>query len=867
MNLQHLAALLGGHETPAAVSLSSAALAAMDPDTQASEYGQMLEELTRMTHEMAGGLRESSQALGMPFPSLGGMESILGVPRISVEEATNKANRWRSSLFDSVERLRRILERHEDTIRKRWTKKTQQQRKAILLNAWPNMAWNHRPDFHALRRDEERQSEPTRFREVYMWPHMNQEDLCNGKTFLLLLDARGHSPPIDFRFADIESIGVGVKFGALTPKTIPGPYYMSFRECSRNEYGKIIRTESYADWGTGIHVNPADGLDLLEIQERVQRFLVSACEVLLHDKGPDLTSGDPVALPAPLTIEDSEWRSVATLATRAPYTRPETTDLLKLKDLIDARLAAAEDHILSLHEDPGYFATHVREWGDHHMLMVLDDKRKAAPQVANAAQKREFLRWKCVPNAVYSAFEDAYWWGALQKHFQEVIEMDRTFHERGLEREEQLPGFLAALQKVKRILLNPMELYLYQRLNSQYPASPSMRTYFQRRTDPADPRRVFIETRSADDGETNDELMWLLNRLNDRERVHVCGMGNLCVELDRLIQSDSKQKKRITAMLDDLISDIGLTAELYNQLSRYWPRIFLLERGVKHLSMQEYQLLESPWYKDVQAPMNSIYAAQGSMQLGSDADVLSDLFQYPVSKRRTQENVEIMQRAERHLDHLWGKIRKSLRDGMDEKSHLVISALLPARDEIRRTKDWQAPVSLAQKANTDAMVEDMKNLDLERERRSEKTIANEVSAPRTIKTKTRSQQLTDSAHVGPIDPTQEQHEDSIPQPQTFSLKKRALKVFSTIFHNPLSPDQPGEIPWAEFLHAMSCMDFIPRKLYGSVWQFSPRRKALERSIHFHEPHPSGKIPYHNARRMGRRLNRAYGWDAETFEAE
>ena len=101
----------------------------------------------------------------------------------------------------------------------------------------------------------------------------------------------------------------------------------------------------------------------------------------------------------------------------------------------------------------------------------------------------------------------------------------------------------------------------------------------------------------------------------------------------------------------------------------------------------------------------------------------------------------------------------------------------------------------------------------------------------------------------------------------FRLKSRALKVFKALFYNPSQSDLPGEIQWWDFLFAMAATGFAPEKLYGSVWQFTPSGLDVERSIQFHEPHPVGKIPFRNARRIGRRLSRAYGWHGAMFALE
>ncbi|KAF2642863.1 hypothetical protein P280DRAFT_468167 [Massarina eburnea CBS 473.64] len=98
----------------------------------------------------------------------------------------------------------------------------------------------------------------------------------------------------------------------------------------------------------------------------------------------------------------------------------------------------------------------------------------------------------------------------------------------------------------------------------------------------------------------------------------------------------------------------------------------------------------------------------------------------------------------------------------------------------------------------------------------------------------------------------------------FKLNPRNLKVFRALFYTPSVTATPGEVPWTSFLQAMKAVGFEPQKLYGSVWQFSPSGLDVEKSIQFHEPHPSGKLPYMTARRIGRRLNRAYGWASEMF---
>ncbi|KAF2739475.1 hypothetical protein EJ04DRAFT_398625, partial [Polyplosphaeria fusca] len=783
------------------------------------------------------------------------------------EEGRTLAEYWRSSLFDHWEMLGKILERHEDTIRKRWSKKSHQQRKAVLLEAWPGMPRQHRPDFYALRRDEERLDgdEPTQDRDAYLWPYINQEDLSKGKVFLILLHARGHFSPSEFRFVDIEAPHAGHQIGLLDGIGLPD-HYMSFRECSRSHYGSIVKSRSFADWGLGLNVDPADGFEILEIQERIMRFLCVACKSILHDKGPDFTASAayPIlpVLPAP-TSEESEWLSITSIALQSQYTRPEATDLLQLKALIDGRVAAADDHILALQEDPRFFADYIRELEEHNVFNILMENGKPGPKVTDVFRRKKLYNEFIFPAVVYTAIESAYWWHELKKLFEEVLKAERIFTERMLTKEEDLPGFVLQLQKLKRLLIDHMELYLFQRLQAHYPASSPMRSYFLRKTDPEDPRILRVETRSSDDGETKDELMWLLNRLNDARRVHKCGMASLLLEIDRLMFSDKKQKNRITALLADTLSDMGLVAEIQHQLERYRPRIFLTsQRVVKHLSVQEFPLQRSPWYKDIQEPLNELFKVCRSLKVGPKADYFVGRLNYPSQKRRTKENVAVMQEAEYQLDQFWVNVRKHLQQDM-KSGYEVIKRLWPATHEINRTQDWQEQECISKPSRT--VVEDLKALEFERQQRTEASIDLEPSKSQKFKTKTKGSSPSQSNNADDANfQATPDLPDSEPQRTIFTLKKRAFKVFNAIFHNPESPDAPGEVPWTEFLYAMHCVDFVPKKLYGSVWQFSPKHENLERSIHFHEPHPSSKLTYYNAKKIGRRLNRAYGWSAENF---
>jgi hypothetical protein len=66
---------------------------------------------------------------------------------------------------------------------------------------------------------------------------------------------------------------------------------------------------------------------------------------------------------------------------------------------------------------------------------------------------------------------------------------------------------------------------------------------------------------------------------------------------------------------------------------------------------------------------------------------------------------------------------------------------------------------------------------------------------------------------------------------------------------------------------MSSTGFVLQKLSRSIWQFTPIKLGVKRSIQFHEPHSGVEIQLKIAYRMGWCLTRAYGWHSGMFVLE
>lgn len=213
-----------------------------------------------------------------------------------------------------------------------------------------------------------------------------------------------------------------------------------------------------------------------------------------------------------------------------------------------------------------------------------------------------------------------------------------------------------------------------------------------------------------------------------------------------------------------------------------------------------------------------------------------------------------MQAAERNLDEFWNKVDSQFALKTKLHRHPALRNLLSEQRILRRTPKWAEPDS-ARPGNQrmddiEELCRPLSQLYFELEHRTQATLGTEkIPVGKKAKAKTRGvPQPTEAPTETTAQNLNAGHSPDV-QP-TFTVDKRAYKVFSTLFYKPSKAAQPGEVPWNDFLHAMSVTGFGIEKLYGSAWQFTPSKLDVERTIQFHEPHPIPKIPFRMMRRYG-----------------
>ncbi|CAF9941525.1 MAG: hypothetical protein HETSPECPRED_003636 [Heterodermia speciosa] len=781
----------------------------------------------------------------------------------SPDEVRSQARALSKAVLDQWHFLNGLITKHENTIQKRWVKKTREQRRKILLSAWPNMPVSHRPDLEDFFKNGTRRQTRTPAIDFYKWPYINLEDLLKSKLLLLFLNSRGRYMPDAFARADLEACNFGITTGTFMPAYL-NEYVMLFADRhSDDTYGELIAWNDHPEafnWMMSKYATlPGQGLLLLEIQRHLYGFLVKCSKEILHDMPEEaMTDTSLPVQPEPPSVSANEkgLAALATTAAEAPYRLPAHLDLKSLASLVKAKLSAAEDHVCALREDPSYFADTILEWKEHRQECLPDTRGRAHPVFTVFMQEPVF--WgRVIGNAITSAFAMAEMWGSVYAQIVDLQQLTEK-HAKDITPEKELPeeyalAFYKLDHHLQQFVKGPIGT-----LKVGFVASPPMRPVFAREP-PRDKRSTKIAVIKRDGlpkDESRDKLIWIFMTMFDDRNRHLAGLNTLIDELERMMENDPKSKTRISSWMADQIADLSVLSQCLHQIELFQP--WAATFGHRMMELED-ELTED--YMSTQKNLEGYFACQFGSKITTLGTPNEGRFYYPVDKRKTRDNTDAMIRSEKMLDEFWLMVDRELlsRKALSPRMSLFLSQRIP-----ERTPEWIEPAKPSQhnfsEDDTDALNEPLSDLHFRFEHSSERIIIHDWSSASKAKVKTRGAAPLPSAATLPETVT-DKDDDTEPR---LSVSPRAHKVFNTLFYVPSTSSQPGELAWTDFLHALTSIGFIAEKLYGSVWQFTPTKLDVEQSIQFHEPHPKGKIAFTKARGWGRRLSRAYGWSGTTF---
>ncbi|RYP72573.1 hypothetical protein DL770_007953 [Monosporascus sp. CRB-9-2] len=243
-------------------------------------------------------------------------------------------------------------------------------------------------------------------------------------------------------------------------------------------------------------------------------------------------------------------------------------------------------------------------------------------------------------------------------------------------------------------------------------------------------------------------------------------------------------------------------------------------------------------------------------EVRAQAGVLLDGFSYPAEKKRSAETVAQLQRTEWMAKQFWRPLCDRLSEGGAISNE---TKLLLRSTTTNRTPDYDPSREERPRKGRD------KSQELERpfgalsiSQDTQQSFSSSYSTPAPkIKVKTRGEAQSPRG-----EDRSPERRDAPGERKKIELNRRAYRTMRLLLGDTAGGSHPGEVPWRDFLHLMSSMDFEVQKLRGSVWHFIPPES--ERSINFHEPHPRPKLEWKVARWYGRRLARVYNYILDSF---
>lgn len=805
-------------------------------------------------------------------------------------EAVRQTSRDLSNaIFADWQELNTILQTHEELVRRRWQKKTRDQRETVLLKAWgTDLSKCHRPDLELHFQGPCLQvPHPL---DAWKWPYINLEDLLKPRILPLFLDTRGRNLPHIFCHADLGACDLGLATGKIDRVLLDDHTLMFNSGNTADKHTGLLPSSqcpqhslSKASFSSG------DGLLVLEIQQRIWKFLRSCAREIIHDIPDELLQNASTESNQQSFAEEPSVDSLVAMTLEAPYRPPPQPSLTRINALVAAKRSAAADHIWMLRENPTYFADCIAEWKEHQPEMLLDIHGKKHA-IHKAGLTPAF--WNRVfKKLITESYLSLAAWDAISQQSSN-LQTSLKQHSNMADDQELPEKTLITFNKLVSLLRLWTDDTIAL-LKSHVPPSPPMRDLWHRESMTSDPHstkfRVAPNPRTDTD-EDIDRTFHIYQTLwdqNERQQFPV-SLITLVDELGRMTDGDTKARGLQSSLVMGTIGDLGVASEVLRQLSLYRASAQTTENGASNQESNiGFNQHTTEWDEFKKMSWQGVDLAG----LGSPTD---GRFSYPVNNRRTRSNVGALRKAEQNLDAFWFAVDKhfAAQSTHSHHPHLpdeVMKILLAGNRSLQRTPEWEEPVKSNGISAPQQRVDHDYNPLAGTYLQLRPKVPRSLHLPGASNLKTRGATVTvngseatkagairtEQPHIQQKSAQKPPQAPSIQKPPrapptksehqaVYTVDKRAKKVFNTLFFTQYSSDAPGDTTWPDFVHALQSTGLVPEKLYGSVWQFSPAEPDPDRGIQFHEPRPVPKIAFHMARRIGRRLTRAYGWHGHSF---
>ena len=693
-------------------------------------------------------------------------------------------------------------------------------------------------------------------------PYINLEDLSDAKSLLALIKARAHNRPSTFAtselsFSPAASPRAGQKQWPLPSISIADqdPEEQVYRP---EMYGAVTDTTEFEN----IAVNGmrsiyllGPGLQILRIQALLFKVLIICCVKIIHEIPSDRILADTGAIPfQPPSLPSREYMSssLTDADIKAEYCARGMPNCTRIRHLISTVLHSVKDHAWALREDPAYFAEHVQDHVEHRHENILNKSGKPSERLGTRATKSMVLR-----EIMANAYGNLILWDQL---YQESLKLEALYEStlRGDVTEEIFKSYLDVMKVVYCLLLE-CKNEAAGFLKNFSMGAPHLRDLYVRK--PIQGTSDYTAVEITTDDVVGGLVRKLLGRVSnvtssvDRSHYHLDCLETYCGR-------ETSARSKLSPFLEASLTKLSVGIECLHQFrasscsARMEPHFDFMEVYAMFPDTTKGFLISlDDWREMVQTGRGELVAP--NLEESSDGKI-----DYPSEIVNTKQAVEARRKAERNLDRFWRSVDRSFRKLTGYSQHATIRRLFDEGGPMQRTAPWCDPEGHDASPKSLIAYEYQPISEIFHDPTKEITgNFDRFAVAGKIKSKTHSEM--DAAAQNADEAAQEQ--PIAMSKSLYHVGKDTYIVIKALFHVPNDSEPPGKIRWDQLVAALTKLGFAVEKLHGSAWQFTPKKLNLPRGIQFHEPHPSGEVPLALARRYGRRLARAYGWEAAMFK--
>ena len=578
---------------------------------------------------------------------------------------------------------------------------------------------------------------------------------------------------------------------------------------------------------------------------------------------------------------DKPWLSVVSLYTQRPYSTPPSFDIDAMVEIAETKAMEAADELWLLQTDLDYFhelmRRHEREWFD--AIPRVQDLKSISPK-----DKAEDIG--CIMTVMM--FIQARDWGWALEECQTLKKFMGGSGAKTCARGLLTPEYARVLCGLQYLLLVAQSWYQIN-LSQLFLKSRdfhSIREVIGIGKDHNDKWMLGFKLKDYPQLYEEDRLGWCLYNLSkDATNRNTFERSVVLQHLEKFLESCSPQdRKRIDHQMYKCISDMAAVERMLSIVGLHRPEFAYVEQSPFH-QPREAWLVHS---RLLIRPLDWNWS-----KLDLDSTLASSAtFRMPTGRRDKQWLIE-RDRAHKNLGRLWKRAK-------DVYQKMLEALKVPSDSIESQVAMMEQGDSLENQAQLDLEKRQiLSHLEAARQRTLVKSMvphkdtsgeflmhdppANRTQKPAKEKAKTRPEALSESAGLHAKFATaftdlvidEEIHEAEKPTPILYTLERESitLQVISLMFPDRSNGIEGGgkTVDWLEFISTMNALGFRAEHRGGSAFAFKGAIKLPydpstlhKRSICVHMPHPSTEMGPILLQSLGRRCNRRFGWQRESF---